>query len=69
MKKTEKPDHEWGESPEDCLCLVMALIVVMIIMAQCTGAWKKSSIPEDYIKETEETTYVTVDTRSSSIQD
>lgn len=66
MKKNK--DHEWGESPEDCLCLVMAFIVIMILITQCTGAWKHSSIPEEYIEETKEvTTYVTMDTCSSSI--
>ena len=63
----KKNDHEWGESPEDCLCLVMAFIVVIILMTQCTGAWKHSSIPKEYIEEEEVTTYVTMDTCSSSL--
>lgn len=66
MKKNK--DHEWGESPEDCLCIVMAIIVVMILITQCTGVWNHSSIPKEYIEEGEvTTTYESVDTCSSGL--
>ena len=66
MKKNK--DHEWGESPEDCLCIVMAIIIVMILITQCTGAWKQHSTMKEYIEEEEvTTTYESVDTRSSSL--
>lgn len=66
MKKNK--DHEWGESPEDCLCIVMAIIIVMILITQCTGVWKQHSTMKEYIEEEEvTTTYESVDTRSSSL--
>ena len=33
-------DHVWGESPEDCLMLVVAFIVVLILIIKFTGAWE-----------------------------
>ena len=65
MKKNK--DHEWGESPEDCLTLVIACIIVIALFCQCTGAWNKPVI-EEYIEESEvTTTYESVDTCGNSL--
>ena len=42
MKK-KKNDYVWGESPEDCLILVVVFIVVLILIIKFTGAWEHPS--------------------------
>lgn len=71
MKK--KNDHEWGESPEDALPLVMAFIIVILLCTRCCGMWDHISHedePDVTNITTEEvtTTYESMDTCSSSIQ-
>lgn len=73
MKKNK--DHEWGESPEDALPFVIAFIIVILLCTRCCGMWdhirhKDEPDVTTNITTTEEvtTTYESVDTRSSSIQ-
>lgn len=69
MKKNK--DHEWGESPEDALTFVMALMIVILLCTRCCGIWDRTPHEDepDITNITEEVTtaYVTMDTCSSSL--
>ena len=71
MKKNK--DHEWGESPEDALPLVIAFIIVILLCTRCCGMWDHISHEDEPDVTTtttiteEVTTYVTMDTCSSSL--
>lgn len=69
MKKNK--DHEWGESPEDALPLAIAFIIVILLCTRCCGMWDRKPHEDEpdvtTITEEEVTTYVTMDTCSSSI--
>lgn len=69
MKKNK--DHEWGESPEDALPFVMALMIVILLCTRCCGIWDRTPHEDepDITNITEEVTtaYVTMDTCSSSL--
>ena len=72
MKKNK--DHEWGESPEDALPFAVAFIIVILLCTRCCGIWDRTPHEDepditDITNITEEvtTTYVTMDTCSSSL--
>lgn len=67
----KKSDHEWGESPEDALPIVIAFVIVILLCTRCCGMWDRKPHEDDSdiinITTEEVTTYVTMDTCSSSI--
>ena len=67
MKKNK--DHEWGESPEDALPLAVAFIIVILLCTRCCGIWDRKPHEDepDAIITEEASTYVTMDTCSSSL--
>ena len=72
MKKNK--DHEWGESPEDALPLAVAFIIVILLCTRCCGIWDRKPHEDEpdvtditTITTEEASTYVTMDTCSSSL--